>query len=366
MEKKKIVNAIMAFSLVATLLLGGCGTTATSTPGPSTVTPGSSTAKEPDPALIEAAKKEGKLVVYGGTPEPWLNDILKAFNKKYPFINTTEYFRAGGNKLYTKLLTEIQAGQNTADIFASANTSDLVDFKERGLLLEYKSPEGEAVTKDYKDPGWWYGYRLTPIPFAYNPTILADKDAPKNWQDLLDPKFKGKIAFEDSASGSQFTQWYALKDILGEAYFEKLSKQEPKIYNSSGLISQGLMTGEVLVAGATEAWRLYQDGTLSGKPIKGVFPTEGVAGMLATMGIVKEAKHPAAAKLFEDWSLSEEGQKLCNAEILGGHSTRDGVPAPKGLPELNSFKLIVPTDNADFLANQPKYAETWARLFETK
>lgn len=364
MKKRKIVNVILAFSLVTTLLLGGCSSK--TTPTTTAPTTPSATAKEPDPALIEAAKKEGKLVVYGGTPEPWLNDFLKAFNKKYPFIDTSEYFRAGGNKLYTKLLTEIQAGQNTADIFESANTSDLVDFKERGLLLEYKSPEGEAVYKGMKDPGWWYGYRITPIPFAYNPTILPDNEAPKNWQDLLDPKYKGKIAFEDSASGSQFTQWYALKDILGEAYFEKLAKQEPKIYNSSGLIIQGLMTGEVLVAGATEAWRLYQDGTLSGKPIKGVFPSEGVAGMLATTGIVKQAKHPAAAKLYTDWVLSEEGQKLRNAVILGGHSTRDGVPAPKGLPELNSFKLIVPTDNADFLANQPKYAQTWSRLFETK
>lgn len=359
---KKITSILCIALLIFTLILSGCSS---KTAGDSNSGQTQNVSPEQQ-ALIDQAKKEGKLVVYGGTPEPWLNEILGAFSKKYPFINTSEYFRAGGNKLYTKLLTEIQAGQNKADIFASANTSDLVDFKKRGLLLEYKSPEGEAVFDQLKDSGWWYGYRITPISFAYNPQNLPDNEAPKSWQDLLDPKYKGKIAFEDSGSGSQFTQWYAMKNILGDEYWEKLSKQEPKIYNSSGLIMQGLMTGEILVAGSTEAWRLYQEGTLKGSPIKGVFAPEGVAGMVATMGIVKDAAHPAAAKLFVDWSLSEEGQRLCNAQILGGHSTRDGVEAPKGLPELSSFKLITPTDNADFLANQPKFAADWSRLFETK
>lgn len=362
-KTNKFISVICVFFLVITLVLSGCSSSA---PAGDSKSGQNETVSPEQQALIDQAKKEGKLVVYGGTPEPWLNEILAAFSKKYPFIDTSEYFRAGGNKLYTKLLTEIQAGQNRADIFASANTSDLVDFKKRDLLLEYKSPEGEAVFDNMKDPGWWYGYRITPISFAYNPNNLPENQAPKNWQDLLDPKYKGKIAFEDSGSGSQFTQWYAMKDILGEEYWEKLSKQEPKIYNSSGLIMQGLLTGEILVAGATEAWRLYQEGTLKGSPIKGVFAEEGVAGMVATVGIVKGAAHPAAAKLFVDWTLSEEGQRLCNAQILGGHSTRNGVEAPKGLPELSSFKLITATDNADFLANQPKFAADWSRLFETK
>lgn len=361
-------NKLYAVILIIVLVLGTMVSGCASNPQPQNNTQGPtdmSNVSDEEKALIEAAKQEGgKLVVYGGTPEPWLNQYLSAFSAKYPFIDTSEYFRAGGNKLYSKLLTEIEAGQNKADIFASANTSDLVDFKKRGLLLEYKSPEGDAIFPDLKDDGYWYGYRISTIPFAYNPNILPDDQAPKSWQDLLDPKYKGKIAFEDSTSGSQFTQWYALKDILGAEYFEKLAKQEPKLYNSSGLIIQGLLTGEILVAGQTESWRLYQEGSIKGSPISGIFPPEGVAGMVATIGILKDAKHPAAAKLFLNWSLSEEGQRLCNSTILGGYSTRDNIPAPKGLPEVTTFKMIYPKDNDDFLGNQPAFVEMWTRLME--
>lgn len=316
--------------------------------------------------LVEQAKKEGKLVVYGGTPEPQLVQYLEKFHEKYPFIDVSEYFRAGGSKLFSKVMTEIESGQLNADLLASANLGDLIELKKKNLLLEYHSPEGKAIFDNMKDPGYWYAYRINTIPMSYNPDILPEAEAPKTWADLLDPKYKGKIAFEDAGSGSQYAQWYALREVLGDEFFEKLSKQEPKIYNSSGLIAQGLQTGEILVAGSSESFRYYQEAVLKGVPLKLVNPPEGIAGMIAPIGIMKDAKHPAAAKLYVEFALSQEGQKFRNSEVLGAYSSRADVPPPEGMEAYSEINVLIPKDFDDLQKKREVFTETWTRLFQSK
>jgi iron(III) transport system substrate-binding protein len=375
----KKISVMPMILIVFLVILSACASTSKQTSGssssptatqaassPVTTQPSTNAGGNNKDELIAQAKKEGKLVVYGATPEPQLVPVLKKFHELYPFIDTSEYFRAGGSKLYAKVVTELDANQLNADVFASASLDDLVNLKAKNVLMEYKSPEGDAIFANMKDPGWWYAYKISTIPMAYNPQKLPDNEAPKTWQDLLDPKYKGKIGFEDSGSGSQYAEWYALRQVLGDEFFDKLSKQQPKVFNSSGLIAQGLQTGELLIAAQTESFQIYQNGVINGVAIKAINPKEGVAALIGPVGIMKGAKHPASAKLFVDFLLSKEGQQYANSEVLGAYSTRTDVTSPKGMEPYANLKVLVPTDYADLQKQRDVFVKFWTKSFEGK
>ena len=174
--------------------------------------------------LIEEAKKEGKVVFYTGASANDGNALKTAFEKKYPFIKM-EYFRAGKDKLLGKYLTEARNNTFLADVY-QGSVFPLATLQQRGLLARYRSPERDA-THDSLRPkdDYWAPVVLNAMTIAYNTRLVKGDDIPKSYEDLLLPKWKGRLGLDLNK-----TEWYvAMLQVLGEEkgrkYMDALSKQ---------------------------------------------------------------------------------------------------------------------------------------------
>src|SRR6266542_794986 len=172
--------------------------------------------------LIEEAKKEGKLVWYTSTNVTESKPLLDDFEKQYPFIKG-EIFRASGEVILNRVIGETRAGKWNFDVVMVGEFDVLMGAK---LLAPYKSPEAKNFIADFKHPnGYWCAVYVVYRTIGYNPKLVAEKDAPKQWEDLLDPKWKGKMSIEEEEYN-----WYAgLTNAWGkertQKYMRALAKQ---------------------------------------------------------------------------------------------------------------------------------------------
>ena len=146
---------------------------------------------------IEAARKEGKLVWYTSTNLTESKPLLNDFEKQYPFIKG-EIFRASGEVTLNRIFTETRGGKWNFDVVMGNEFDVLMDAK---LLAPYKSPESKNFLAEFKDPkDYWCAVYVVYRTIGYNSKLIAEKDAPKRWEDLLDTKWKGKIPIEEEES----------------------------------------------------------------------------------------------------------------------------------------------------------------------
>ena len=175
--------------------------------------------------LIEGAKKEGKVVWYGSLSLEDVKRLADAFEKKYPFIKV-EPFRASGEKLANKILTETRAGRHLYDVVATG-AFEIWPLYKRNLLGKYVSPESKPYGAEFKDPqGSWVDLYDNYYVVGYNTSLVKKNDAPKSWEDLLDPKWKGKFSMDN-----EDYEWYmALLAFMGEekgkSYMRRLAAQD--------------------------------------------------------------------------------------------------------------------------------------------
>ena len=176
-------------------------------------------------AIIEGARKEGTLVVYTSMSVDQVQRTLDVFKARYPFLKTT-MFRAVGERLLTKIMTEAQAGKYDFDAVQSAE-SQAYFLKKKNLLQKYVSPETKNIQKPFFDPeGYWAAVYIMPNVIAYNTRMVKRNEVPKTDEDLLNPKWKGKMGMDHTKP-----EWFAWKlkrmgPEKGLAYMKKLGAQE--------------------------------------------------------------------------------------------------------------------------------------------
>ena len=257
--------------------------------------------------LIDSAKKEGALVWYMSASIEDAKAILLAFSKKYPFLKT-DFFRAGSARLFNRIMNEARAGKVLFDLVAvrGLETHQLV---KAGLLQPYVSPESAAYPAGFKDSkGYWVDYFDSYNVIGYNTQLVARDQAPKSWEDLLDPKWKGKIALDEenfSWYGAMTQKWGKEKT---QRYMRALAKQDIQLRNGQTLIAQLMAAGEFSVA-MVLAHRIEKMKE-QGAPVAWVTTLDPVTVSLHPIGIAAKAPHPNAAKLFVDFILSKDGQQL--------------------------------------------------------
>ena len=257
--------------------------------------------------LIDGAKKEGALVWYMSASIEDAQAILLAFSKKYPFLKT-DFFRAGSARLFNRIMNEARAGKVLFDLVAvrGLETHQLV---KAGLLQPYVSPESAAYPAGFKDSkGYWVDYFDSYNVIGYNTQLVAREQAPKSWEDLLDPKWKGKIALDEenfSWYGAMTQKWGKEKT---QRYMRALAKQDIQLRNGQTLIAQLMAAGEFSVA-MVLAHRIEKMKE-QGAPVAWVTTLDPVTVSLHPIGIAAKAPHPNAAKLFVDFILSKDGQQL--------------------------------------------------------
>ena len=178
-------------------------------------------------ANVEKAKAEGAFTLYSTDPEQGQVKLLAAFNKMFPEIKTS-YVRLQAGALYAKVLSERQAKSYLVDVIQISDMGMILDFQRRGGFRQYVSPQMADFKKEYKSTpeGFWTWGSIIMAGIAYNPNNVSAAEAPKKWEDLLDPKWKDAINVKVSNSGLQHGVWYVLKPILGLEYFKKFGEQQ--------------------------------------------------------------------------------------------------------------------------------------------
>jgi iron(III) transport system substrate-binding protein len=282
-------------------------------------------------AVLEGARKEGKLVVYTSMTVDQAQKLNNAFSAKYPFIQIG-MFRAVGERLLTKILTEAQAGRYEFDVVQSAETQAYF-LKKKNLLGKYLPAEAKHLHKGFFDSeGYWSAVYMMPNVIGYNTRMVKRNEVPRLDEDLLNPKWKGKIGMDHTKP-----EWFAWKvkrmgEEKGMAYMKKLGAQELRLYAGLTIITNLLAAGEFPLVLNTYVHNA-EDAKRKGAPVDWV-AQEPVFTKFQPIGVGARAAHPNAAKLFVDFMLSEEGQKIIAS--FGRVPTRIDVPtAVQGINQLN-------------------------------
>ena len=296
-------------------------------PEPSTITP----------QLIEAAKKEGKIVWYTSVDLPIAEKISKAFEAKFPGV-AVHVERTGAERVFQRIGQEYASRIYAADAVNSSDAAHFIVWKRDGLLAPYL-PEDVAkhYPAEHKDPdGMFASFRVWVSLIAYNTNLVKAEDAPKSFADLLEPKWLGKIVkAHPSYSGTIMTATYQMQRDLGWGYFEKLAKQNVMQVQSSADPPKRLALGERAVMADGNEYNIFQLKE-AGQAVEPVYPTEGAPLIVGPTGIFKNAPNPNAARLFANYSFTPECQQL----IIDVGGLRSVHPQTKEKPGRRPFKDI--------------------------
>jgi iron(III) transport system substrate-binding protein len=254
--------------------------------------------------LIDAAKKEGKLVWYTSTNVTESKPLLDDFEKLYPGIRG-EIFRASGEKTLNRIITEARANHSEFDIVTISEVDALIDAK---LLAPYRSAEAKSFIPEFKDPnGYWTAIYINYATIGYNPKMVSDKEAPKQWEDLLDAKWKGKFAIDQE----QYPWFGTLHKAWGreraQKYMRALAKQNIQWRKGHTLIAQLMAAGEFPL-GVVYAHRI-EEMKQRGAPVEWVNTVNPIVVTVNAAGLSTKPQHPNAAKLFYDFLLSKPAQQ---------------------------------------------------------
>jgi iron(III) transport system substrate-binding protein len=263
------------------------------------------------PALIEAARKEGKVVYYTPIDLPVAELIAKAFEAKYPGVSV-RVERTGAERVFQRISQEYASNIHAVDVVNSSDAAHFIIWKRDGLLAPFV-PEDVArhYAAEQKDPdGMFAAFRANLSVIGYNTRLVKAEDAPKSFADLLDPKWIGKIVKgHPGYSGTIMTATYEISRDIGWDFFEKLAKQRVMQVQSAADPPKKLGLGERAVMADGNEYVLFQVKE-SGGPVEAVYPSEGTPLSLSPNGLFKAAPNPNAARLFQCFCFSPECQEL--------------------------------------------------------
>ena len=292
--------------------------------------------------LEEGAKNEGQVVIYTSVSLSDYPKILGAFEQAHPYIKTNA-FRSTPSGVVRRVDTEAKARRHAVDVVASAPV-ETWQLKQLQLSTPYFSPERGALLKGaFDSEGYWTAFDVTPIVLAFNTKLVSAQEAPRNYQDLLHPKWKGKMSL-----GTEDYEWFGVMlDHMGKEkgleYMKALAKQDLHMPGSSSVMRvQLLLGGESSITIAARGRRVAEFKS-KGAPIDfrlfDPYPAE--PDMVVLM---QHSSHPHAAILFYDWLLSQDGQSKMS-DLTGRIAVRKGVKHQPWLQELlaREFIFLTPT-----------------------
>jgi len=323
-------------------------------------------ARAADQTVIDAAKKEGKLVFYTGIERASAQTIIDGFKKKYPFI-AAETIRASSSKLATRLDAEIEANRVQGDVFEFSLLYLTTDLQKRGELLQYDSPEYANFPTTYMARGHWAASGLSSVIIIANTRKVDAANMPQSWWDLTKPYWRNKLTIDNlEVSGTGYNWIVAIVNSpeLGWNFIEALGKNKPALERGHAGMAQKVAAGEYSGAAEMSDFHLHNLRIASASvPVRGIWPREGVPREPWTVGILKRAPHPNAAKLFLDYLLSQEGQTLY-VKAMGWSSARSDVPGPdlaEAPPEINTLSSGMSPEQA--LKVRDEYVAKWKQLW---
>ncbi len=283
------------------------------------------------PANVDAAKKEGKVVVYGSVVPQAMDGLHKAFKKKYGI--DVEYWRGSSTQVSERALTEWRAGKPGFDV-AEGNRGVQLIMKNEGLFTKYIPPASEKFPAHFKEKdGLITPWRVLPISILYNTELVKPGDMPKTFDDLLNPKWTGKISVPDPTRHTTTAQFlWNLEKFKGDKwldYVKALAKQKPILVESLAPVTTTIIKGEALVGITYIKYVKQYKGPVAYVPMDKYLTDPNY------LSLGGKTTRPNAAKLYIDFACTPEGQK----EIA-----EDGefVLAPGVFPPIKDAEKVAP------------------------
>jgi iron(III) transport system substrate-binding protein len=257
--------------------------------------------------IVERAQKEGKLVVYGSSEEDQYKAIINGFNKHYPNIKV-DYLRAVSSTIVAKAVMEVNAGRWLWDL--SSAGSGYHDIRQAKAAARHYGLVAEEVYPKQFIGADWFSFEVLPLVIAYNKSMVKPADAPKSYADLLDPKWKGKVAIDanpDSLITAMIKKWG--KEKTADWLDKFINANQALLRRGHTAQTQLLTVGEFPVASELYVYRveLMME---KGATIDWVVPTDLAEVELPGYVIAREAPNPHAALLFSQYRTSREGQSI--------------------------------------------------------
>lgn len=288
-----------------------------------------------DTKLIEAAKKEGRLVLYGTMQTDIFELLHKSFQKKTGI--TIDYWRTSATKVTERALSETRAGKALFDLVMSTEDTMRIMLKE-GILAKYESPMSKDFPKDAIDPHLGPRARNHIIGIVYNRAIIKPADAPKTLEDLVKPQYRGKLVMADPTLHTTTAQWLVnVHKLIGkdksEKFIRELAAMKPALVESFNPAAERVTSGEFPIA-ITYVYYVYLNG-IKGAPIDYV-RTGKFLGDASYLTLHNKAPHPNAAKAFIDFFLDEESMSIMAK--AGEFVNRKGIYPP--VPDADKIQFV--------------------------
>lgn len=319
---------------------------------------------EPDQAMIDAAKKEGKVVWYTSTDVAVSEKMATAFETKYPGIKV-QVERSGAERVYQRISQEYGSNIRNADVIETSDAVHFTVFKRNGWLAQAVPADvakhWPATAKDAD--GHFAAYRAHLSVMGYNTKAVKAADAPKSHQDLLDPKWSGKIVkAHPGYSGTIMTDTFAISQAIGWDYFEKLGKQRVMQVQSSTEPPKKLALGERVIMADGNEYNMFQQRE-KGDPVEIVYPSDGATIAIGHCALLKNAANPNAGKLFYSYLYTAEAQQLMS-DVGGLRSFHPSVKEKEGRKPLKDIKVVY-TDPAKLEAQVEDIKKKYEQFFGT-
>jgi iron(III) transport system substrate-binding protein len=312
-------------------------------------------------ALEDAAKKEGELTWYVASIDARNAEAAgRAFTAKHGVkVNVV---RAPSQVMFQRLSQDLSQNVANADVFSSVDVGNFVTLKQNGSLAAFVPENAKQLLPAFQglDPdGTFHATLASILIIAYNSEKVRAEDAPKSWTDLLDPKWKDKIALGHPAYSGFAGNWAAqMNKLSGKSYFERMEKQKPQVGRSLFDAVNLVASGERLLTASPIAPIL--ETADKGKPLAVVYPAEGSILVATPSAVVKNAPHPNAARLFMEFLLGPEFNLILVQARY--ESMRADVKPLAGAKSVTELKIIRPTLD-DTTKGIPAVAELWRDIF---
>jgi iron(III) transport system substrate-binding protein len=276
--------------------------------------------------LAERAKADKEVTFYSSLQASDSEPFTRAFNKRYPFIKVNTY-RISGQKQVIRIQTEMNAGQHLVDV-TNGSAAQAFAIKKIGALDPYHTPQREFFSPLHKDKeGYFTPTFINPVVLGYNTKLVKPNEVPRNYQELLDPKWKGQLILD-----TEEFPWFAVmikhlgKD-KGLEYMRRLARQDILMARGRTAQVQLIIAGERSVGVALNSSSVV-DFKAQGAPIDWTILDPYFAKPNMMM-LARHAPHPHAAALLIDWTLSDEGQSMIASfgYVAARRGVKQNVPA---------------------------------------
>lgn len=321
---------------------------------------------EPTPALIEAAKKEGKAVWYTSTDVGVSQRMAKLFEAKYPGV-TVQVERSGAERIYQRVNQEYGSNIKNADVIETSDAVHFIVFKRKGWLAQAVPTDvARHWPKDAKDAdGTYAAYRAHLSVMAYNNKLMKPDDAPTSRAALLDPKWRNRLVkAHPGYSGTVLNDTFMIVNTagLGWDFLQKLGQQRVMQVQSSTEPPKKLALGERLVQADGNEYNVFQLKE-KGDPVEPIYPSEGTTIAIGHSAIMKESARPNAARLLYYFLYTREAQQAMSDE--GGlRSFHPEVKEKATRKPLKDIKVLYP-DATKLEAEVENIKKTYEKHFGT-